>query len=173
MNLEALCVSGQRGIIGRIIQHVRRLPWRWTRKNLHDESLYAPVLRGALQHPLTRAPCTTAPAHTSPLFSDHMCAHLTPQHWLLCHMGLYCSSSSSPLHFRPSRRPARPAPSPAPSPSRASSPKGKRWGTRVFGVGSELADGDGEDKQHSQPHPPRRLGRLKNTRPTTNTFNNN
>jgi len=41
----------------------------------------------------TQAPCTPALAHTSSLDSDlarnTRAPHFTPQHWLLCHMGLY------------------------------------------------------------------------------------
>ena len=71
-----------------------------------------------------------------------------------------------------SQRPARPSPRPALSLLRASSPKGKRGSTRLFGVGSELADGDGQDKHLPQPRPPLRLGRLKNTRAEMNTSSN-
>ena len=38
-------------------------------------------------------PCTPALAHTSSLDTDltrnTRAPHFTPQHWLLCHMGLY------------------------------------------------------------------------------------
>ena len=44
-------------------------------------------------HPPTQAPCTPALAHTSSLDTDltrnTRAPHFTPQHWLLCHMGLY------------------------------------------------------------------------------------
>ena len=43
--------------------------------------------------PPTQAPCTPALAHTSSLDTDltrnTRASHFTPQHWLLCHMGLY------------------------------------------------------------------------------------
>ena len=46
-----------------------------------------------LTHPTTQAPCTPALAHTSSLGTDltrnTRAPHFTPQHWLLCHMGLY------------------------------------------------------------------------------------
>ena len=45
------------------------------------------------KHPPTQAPCTPALAHTSSLDTDltrnTRAPHFTPQHWLLCHMGLY------------------------------------------------------------------------------------
>ena len=43
--------------------------------------------------PPTQAPCTPALAHTSSLDTDltrsTRAPHFNPQHWLLCHMGLY------------------------------------------------------------------------------------
>jgi len=42
---------------------------------------------------VTQAPCTPALAHASSLDTDltrnTRASHFTPQHWLLCHMGLY------------------------------------------------------------------------------------
>jgi len=44
-------------------------------------------------HPPAHAPCTPALAHASSLDTDltrnTRAPHFTPQHWLLCHMGLY------------------------------------------------------------------------------------
>ena len=44
-------------------------------------------------HPPTQAPCTPALAHTFSLDTDltrnTRAPHFTPQHWHLCHMGLY------------------------------------------------------------------------------------
>ena len=50
-------------------------------------------LTGAVMKTPTQAPCTPALAHTSSLDTDltrnTRAPHFTPQHWLLCYMGLY------------------------------------------------------------------------------------
>ena len=51
------------------------------------------MYRQRIQKAPTQAPCTPALAHTSSLDTDltrnTRAPHFTPQHWLLCHMGLY------------------------------------------------------------------------------------
>ena len=47
------------------------------------------------QHALTQAPCNPRPpipplsSLTTRAYHMHVFAHFTPQHWLLCHMGVY------------------------------------------------------------------------------------
>ena len=61
-------------------------------KKKADKNQEAPP---GLNHPstLTQAPCTTAPVQHPPFLVLGLTrierAHFNPQHWLLCHMGLY------------------------------------------------------------------------------------
>ena len=73
--------------------------WKCGFQKLHDARKKREAFECVVGPIIFAAPCTPALAHTSSLDTDlkrnTRAPHFTPQHWLLCHMGLYCSSSSS------------------------------------------------------------------------------
>ena len=77
-----------RPLHGADVAHLKGAPWL-AHKHKHALIGFTPTPT----HPPTQAPCTPALAHTSPLDTDFTrntrATHFTPQHWLLCHMGLY------------------------------------------------------------------------------------
>ena len=64
-----------------------------TTKRASDSTNTKTPLSASHPHPPTQAPCTPALAHTFPLDTDltrnTRAPYFTPQHCLLCHMGLY------------------------------------------------------------------------------------